>query len=279
VTVLAPTLQAYFTDRLIRQRRVSPHTISAYRDTIRLLVTFAAARAGTPASKLTFNDLDSRTIGAFLDHLEHDRGCTPRTRNARLAAIRSFFRYAALQHPEHAATIERVLAIPLKRHDRTLVTWLTAAELDALLAAPDRWTWTGRRDHAMILLAAQTGLRASELTGVKIADVQLGAGAHVATLGKGRRERVTPLTDTTVATITTWLKERNGSSNDPLFPTRTGGVLTRDALARRVSKYATDAARDCPSLRGKAITPHVYADPVVKPTLARKPAHVGMLVA
>jgi integrase/recombinase XerD len=257
VTMLAPTLQAFFTDRLIRQRRVSPHTISAYRDTIRLLITFTAEHAGKPASKLTFDDLNSKTIGAFLDHLEHDRGCTPRTRNARLAAIRSFYCYAALQHPEHAATIELVLAIPLKRHDRTLVTWLTAAELDALLAAPDRRTWTGRRDHAMLLLAAQTGLRASELTGVRIADVQLGAGAHVSTLGKGRRERVTPLTDTTVKTIAVWLKERAGSPGDPLFPTRTGDTLTRDALARRLTKYTAAAATSCPSLRTKTISPHV----------------------
>ena len=257
MTALAPTLQAYFTDRLIRQRRVSAHTIRAYRDTIRLLVTFAAERAGTSASKLAFDDLDSRMIGAFLDHLERDRGCTPRTRNARLAAIRSFYRYAALQHPEHAATIERVLAIPLKRHDRTLVTWLTAPELDALLAAPDRATWTGRRDHTMILLAAQTGLRASELTNLKIADVELGTGAHITTLGKGRRERVTPLTDTTVATLRAWLKERAGSPTDPLFPTRAGGALTRDALARRLTKHAADAATSCPSLRGKTITPHV----------------------
>jgi integrase/recombinase XerD len=271
MTAIAPTLQAYFTDRLIRQRRVSPHTISAYRDTIRLLITFAAARAGKSASKLTFDDLDSRTIGAFLDHLENDRGCTARTRNARLAAIRSFYRYAALQHPEHAATIERVLAIPLKRHDRTLVTWLTAAELDALLAAPDRQTWTGRRDHAMILLAAQTGLRASELTNLKIADVQFGAGAHVATLGKGRRERVTPLTDTTAKTITIWLKERAGNPSDPLFPTRTGGALTRDALARRVTKYAADAAAGCPSLHGKTITPHV-----LRHTAAMRLLHAGI---
>ena len=271
MTALAPTLQAYFTDRLIRQRRVSPHTIRAYRDTIRLLLTFASERAGTSASKLTFDDLDSRTIGAFLEHLEHDRGCTPRTRNARLAAIRSFYRYAALQHPEHAATIERVLAIPLKRHDRTLVTWLTTPELDALLTAPDRNTWTGRRDHAMILLAAQTGLRASELTGVKIADIELGAGAHVATIGKGRRERVTPLTDTTVTTIAIWLKERRGDDQDPLFPTRTGGALTRDALARRVTKYATDAARDCPSLRAKTITPHV-----LRHTAAMRLLHAGI---
>jgi site-specific recombinase XerD len=271
VTALAPTLQAYFTDRLIRQRRVSPHTIRAYRDTIRLLVTFAAARAAKPASKLTFDDLDATTISRFLDHLEHDRGCTPRTRNARLAAIRSFYRYSALQHPEHAATIERVLGIPLKRHDRTLVTWLTATELDALLAAPDRTTWTGRRDHAMILLAAQTGLRASELTNLKIADIQLGAGAHVTTLGKGRRERVTPLTDTTATTITNWLKERAGGGNDPLFPTRTGLAITRDALARRLTKYAADATSDCPTLRGKTITPHA-----LRHTAAMRLLHAGI---
>jgi integrase/recombinase XerD len=250
-------LQAYFTDRLIRQRRVSQHTIRAYRDTIRMLVAFAAERAGTAASALTFEDINHKTVGAFLDHLERDRGCSPRTRNARLAAIRSFYRYAALEHPEHAATIERGLAIPLKRTDRPLVTWLTKPELEALLAAPDQRTWTGRRDHAMILLGAQTGLRASELTKVRIGDITLGTGAHVQTVGKGRRERVTPLTDTTVTTVRAWLKERGGMPADPLFPTRTGGMLTRDALARRLAKYATIAADTCPSLASKTVTPHV----------------------
>ena len=257
MSLIAPSLQAYFTDRLIRERRVSPHTIRSYRDTIRLLVGFAAQRAGTAASRLTFDDLDAKTVGAFLDHLEQQRGCTPRTRNTRLAAIRSFYRYAALEHPEHAATIERVLAIPLKRTDRPLVTWLPKPELQALLAAPDQRTWTGRRDHAMILLAAQTGLRASELTNVRIGDITLGTGAHVQTLGKGRRERVTPLTDTTAMTLRAWLKERGGMPADPLFPTRTSGMLTRDALARRLTKYATIAAGACPSLAGKTITPHV----------------------
>jgi site-specific recombinase XerD len=271
MSAVAPSLQAFFSDRLIRQRRVSPHTLRAYRDTIRLLVTFAAQRAGTSASKLTFDDLDSRVIGAFLNHLEDDRGCCPRTRNTRLAAIRSFYRYAALQHPEHAATIERVLAIPLKRHDRTLMTWLTAPELDALLAAPDRRTWTGRRDHAMILVAAQTGLRASELTGTMIADVALGAGAHIVTLGKGRRERVTPLTDTTAKTLTLWLKERGGNRSDPLFPTRTGGAMTRDALARRLTKYQAAAAPRCQSLRAKNITPHV-----LRHTAAMRLLHAGI---
>jgi len=256
MSLIASSLQAYFTDRLIRERRVSPHTIRSYRDTIRLLVGFATKRAGTTASALTFDEIDHKIVSAFLDHLECERGCSPATRNARLAAIRSFYRYAALEHPEHAATIERVLAIPLKRTDRPLVTWLTKPELDALLGTPDLGTWTGRRDHAMILLAAQTGLRASELTNVRIADVTLGAGAHVQTLGKGRRERVTPLTDTTVTTLRAWLKERGGMPADPLFPTRTGGALTRDALARRLAKYATIAADKCPSLAGKTITPH-----------------------
>jgi len=257
MSLIARSLQAYFTDRLIRERRVSPHTIRAYRNTIRLLVIFAAKRAGTSASALSFDDIDHKTVSAFLDHLEHDRGCSPRTRNARLAAIRSFYHYAALEHPEHAATIERVLAIPLKRTDRPLVTWLTKPELEALLAAPDQQTWTGRRDHAMILLAAQTGLRASELTNVRISDIELGVGAHVQTLGKGRRERVTPLTDTTVSTLRAWLKERGGKPADPLFPTRTGATLTRDAVARRLTKYATIAAAACPSLAIKTVTPHV----------------------
>lgn len=257
MSLIAPSLQAYFTDRLIRERRVSPHTIRSYRDTIRLLIVFAAKRAGTTASKLTFADLNATTISAFLDHLEQGRGCSAGTRNTRLAAIRSFYRYAALQHPEHAATIERVLAIPLKRHDRTLVTWLTGEELKALLAAPDLSTWTGRRDRAMILLAAQTGLRASELAAVKIADVALGDGAHVRTLGKGRRERGTPLTDPTVKAIAAWLAERAGGPDEPLFPTRAGRALTRDALARRLTKYAVTAEQECPTLRAKTITPHV----------------------
>jgi site-specific recombinase XerD len=175
---LAPTLQAFFTDRLARQRRASPHTIAAYRDTMRLLIAFAAERAGKQPSALQIDDLDVPTVGAFLNHLEQDRANTARTRNARLAAIRSLFRYAALRHPEHAGTIERVLAIPPKRFERALVTFLTEQELDAVLAAPDRTTWTGRRDHALLLLAAQTGLRAAELTRLARGDVHLGTGAH-----------------------------------------------------------------------------------------------------
>jgi len=257
MSVLAPTLQAYFTHRLIGQRQASPHTIAAYRDTLRLLLCFAAQRTGKQPSALDIDDLDAPLIGAFLDHLERERGNAARTRNARLAAIRSLFRYAALRHPEHAATITRVLAIPPKRFERALITFMTEPEIDALLAAPDRSTWTGRRDHAMLLLATQTGLRASELIGLACGDVHLGAGAHVSCQGKGRKQRVTPLTKQTVAVLRTWLAERAGPPDEPLFPTRTGRLLSRDAIEHRLVAHAATAAAVCPSLQAKKITPHV----------------------
>ena len=236
MSALAPTLQAFFTDRLIRQRKASPHTIAAYRDTMRLLLSFATARLGKQPSKLEIDDLDAPLIGAFLEHLEHDRGNSVRTRNTRLAAIRSLFRYAAFRHPENAAVIERVLSIPPKRFERNLVTFLSEKELDAFLDAPDRGTWTGRRDHAMLLLAAQTGLRVSELTGLRCADLHLASGAHVSCLGKGRKRRITPLTTGTVAVLRAWLAERGVNATEPLFPTRAGRVLSRDAVERRLSK-------------------------------------------
>jgi site-specific recombinase XerD len=193
MTKLAPTLQAFFTERLMRQRQASPHTLSAYRDTLRLLLVFASARRHVEPSKLDIDDLDAPLIGAFLDDLEKQRKNSARTRNARLAAVRSLFRYAALRHPEHAAVIARVLAIPRKRFDRRLVTFLIEPELDALLRTPDRSTCTGRRDHTLLTLAAQTGLRASELIGLRISDVHLSTGAHVSCMGKGRKLRITPL--------------------------------------------------------------------------------------
>jgi site-specific recombinase XerD len=270
MTTLAPTLQAFFTDRLARQRDASAHTIAAYRDTWRLLLTFASAQAGKQPSSLEITDLDAPLIGGFLDHLEHGRGNSPRTRNARLAAIHSLFRYAALRHPEHAEIIARVLAIPAKRYDKALVTWLTEPELTALLAAPDRTTWAGRRDHAMILLAAQTGLRISELTGLTIGDAHLGTGAHVSCHGKGRKDRITPLTTGTIAVLRTWLAERGGQPEQPLFPTRTGGRLSRDAIERRLAKHTTTAARRCPSLNAKAITAHT-----LRHTAAMRLLHAG----
>jgi site-specific recombinase XerD len=257
MSALATTLQAFFSDRLIRQRQVSSNTVAAYRDTLRLLLVFASERHGKEPGKLDIDDLDAPLIGAFLDHLEHERENGVRTRNARLAAIRSLFRYAALRHPEHAATIERVLAIPPKRFERRLVTYLTEAEIDALLAAPDRTTWIGRRDTALFALAVQTGLRASELIGLNCSDVHLGSGAHVSCNGKGRKQRITPLTSGTVAVLRAWMTERAGLHLDPLFPTRIGRALSRDALERRLAGYVEDATAVCPSLARKRVSMHV----------------------
>jgi len=272
MSALAPTLQAFFTDRLMRERQVSSHTIAAYRDTLRLLLRFAAERGGIGPSKLEIENLDAKLVGDFLDHLEHDRGSSVRTRNARLAAIRSLFRYAALRHPEHAAVIERVLAIPPKRFERNLVTFLTDEEVNALLAAPDRGTWAGRRDHAMLALAVQTGLRASEITALRCSDMHLEVGAHVSCMGKGRKQRITPLTRTTVAILRVWSAERVGQPSEPVFPTRMGGALSRDALERRLAKHAATAAGNgCPSLRERRITPHV-----LRHTAAMRLLHAGV---
>jgi len=207
MSALAPTLELFFTERLIRQRQASPNTIAAYRDTMRMLLCFSARQTTKEPSELEVGDLDAPLIGAFLDHLEVERGNGVRTRNARLAAIRSLFRFAALRHPEHAASIERVLAIPPKRFQRNLVTFLAEEELAALLAAPDASTWIGRRDRGMLTLAAQTGLRASELIELRCTDARLGTGAHVNCLGKGRKQRVTPLTSATVALLRDWVVE------------------------------------------------------------------------
>ncbi len=257
MTLLAPTLQAYFTDRLLRQRQASPHTITAYRRAWRLLVIYAAGQTGKAPSILDIGDLDAALITGFLDHLQAVRHNTARTRNARLAAIHSLFAYAALEHPEHAGDIARVLAIPAKKFDSTLVTHLTELEITALLAAPDLGTWTGRRDHALLLAAVTTGLRASELTGLTCRDVHLGVAAHLACHGKGRKDRITPLTGDTVAVLAAWMTERDGGPGDPLFCTRRGTALSLDAIEARVAQHAAKAALTCPSLAAKTTTPHV----------------------
>ena len=253
---LAPVLQGFFTDKLIAQRQASPHTIAAYRDTCRLLLEFASGQARKQPCQLDIADLDAPLITAFLQHLETGRANTVATRNARLAAIRSLFRYAALHAPEHAAVISRVLAIPPKRSDRAIVCYLDAAEIDALLAAPGRSSWLARRDHALLLTAVQTGLRVSELTGLTTGDVHLGPGPHVRCHGKGRKDRATPLTRQTVAVLRAWLTERRGGPGDPLFPTRAGRPLSRDAVERLVAKHTAAAAATCQSLGGKDVTPH-----------------------
>ena len=254
---LAPTLQAFFTDRLIAQRQASPRTIAAYRDTFRLLLGFAQQQTGKTPSQLEIDDLDAPLIAAFLDHLETDRHNTARTRNARRAAIRSLFNYAALCHPEHAAVVQRVLAIPQKLTDHKTIAFLHNDEIKALVAAPDRGTWEGRRDHALIHLAVHTGFRASELTGLNCADVHLATGAHLRCDGKGRKQRAVPFSPTTAAVLRVWLQERQGTNTDPLFCTRTGRRLTRDAIARRLQRHAMTAAQHCPTLKSKKITPHV----------------------
>ena len=256
MSALAPTLEAYFTHRLISQKRASRHTIAAYRDAFRLLLHFAEQQTGKAPSLLGFEDLDAPLIGAFLDHLEHARGNTTQSRNARLAAIHSLFRFAALRHPEHAALIARVLAIPAKRCDRSDVSFLTHAECKALLAAPNRDRWTGRRDHALMAVAIQTGLRVSELTGLCCQDVCLGTGANLQCTGKGRKQRCTPLTTQTARVLSVWMQERQGQPGDPLFPTSRGRSLSRDAVALLMDKYARIAAQECPTLRDKAVSPH-----------------------
>lgn len=257
MTLIAATLQAFFTDRLTSQRHASPRTITAYRDTLKLLLVFVQQRTGTPPTRLDWDDLDAATISAFLNHLETERHNSVRTRNVRLTAIRSLFSFAALRHPEHALLIQRVLAIPPKRFEKRLVSFLTAAEITALINAPDPNRWEGRRDKAMMLLAVQTGLRVSELIGINCADVTLGDGANVACEGKGRKHRAVPLTGPVISLIRAWLTERAGRPGDPLFCTRTGRRLSRDAVALRIRTHTATAAAHCPSLAGKKIHPHV----------------------
>ena len=256
MSALAPALEAYFTERLIGQRSASPNTIAAYRDTFRLLLRFASERTGRLPGELDIAQLDAPLVAAFLEHLERDRGNSPATRNNRLAAIHSLFAYLALNHPEHAASIQRVLAIPPKRSERNLLTYLAEPEVDALLGACDQNSWTGRRDHAMFALTIQAGLRISELISLDCEDVTLGVGANVHTLGKGRKERRTPLIPATRKVLGAWLRERAGAPDDPLFPTITGRHLSRDAIERRLAIHLKAAAASCPSLASKRVTMH-----------------------
>ncbi len=257
MTAVAPTLQAFFTDRLTRQLQASPRTIASYRDTLRLLLCFTQQRTGKQPSKLDWDDLNETIITAFLEHLEVDRHNGARTRNLRLTAIRSLFKYAALRHPEHASSIAQVLSIPPKRHQKRQISFLTATESLALIDAPDQTRWEGRRDRAMLTLTIQAGLRVSELIGLNCQDVHLGTGAHVNCEGKGRKQRAVPLTAPAQAVLTAWLVERAGPPADPLFPTRTGRRLSRDAVEQLVNIHAKVATVNCPSLATKQLHPHV----------------------
>ncbi len=250
-------LQSFFTDRLLRQRQASPHTVAGYRDCFRLLLQFAKEQLGKSPSQIRIEDLDAPFIGLFLDHLESTRKNSARTRNARLGAVHSFFRYVALEEPAHALHCQRILAVPNKRHVRKPIEFLNREEIDALLAVPNRSTWVGRRDRTLLLAAVQTGLRVSELIGLKCQDVVLGTGAHVRCLGKGRKQRCTPLRPETAKMVDAWLRERHGQPEDPVFPSIRGDRLSRDAIECLLTKYAHLAARSCPSLKRKRVSPHV----------------------
>jgi site-specific recombinase XerD len=250
-------LQSFFTTRLMTQRKASPHTISSYRDTFRLLLQFALKRLRKPLGQLDLDDLNASFIGAFLDDLEHGRGNGARSRNLRLTAVRSFFRYAALEAPAHAAVIQRVLAIPNQRQPRALVNFLTRAEIDALLAVPNQKTWLGRRDHAFLLTAVQTGLRLSEMTALCHADISLGTGAHVHCHGKGRKERCTPLTKSTASVLKAWIRQQGREDSKILFPSTRGGRLTAVGVQHMVARHVAKARASCPTLVKKRVSPHV----------------------
>lgn len=254
---LPTLLQAFFTTRLMAQRKASPHTIASYRDTFRLLLQFAQKRLRKPPAQLELNDLDAALIGSFLEDLEKHRRNGARSRNLRLTAIRSFFRYASLEAPAQSGVIQRVLAIPNQRQPRALVGFLTRPEIDALLAAPNRTTWLGRRDHAFLLTAVQTGLRLSEMTALRHEDVSLGAGAHVRCRGKGRKERCTPLAKPTVAILRAWIREQGREPSKTLFPSSRGGPLSADGVQHLLARHVAEARKSSAALRNKRVSPHV----------------------
>lgn len=256
MTALARTLQTYFTVFARTQRDLSANTISSYRDTWRMLLKYLSVTLGTPVDELDLDNLTATNVTAFLDHLQQERGNNAKTRNTRLTAIRSVLARALPDHPEHAATITQVLAIPPRRTTRPVIEFLTPAETQALLDAPDQQTWTGRRDHALLVMTVQTGLRISEICSLTYQDIHLGAGPHIACTGKGRRQRVTPLTRTTVTTMTNYLDERRSRPGVALFCGPQGQPLSRDALEHRLARHLATAATTCPSIGAKHVTMH-----------------------
>lgn len=256
MTAAAPTIQAFFVTRLGSELDASPHTVDSYRHAFRLLLAYAKAQTGKHPADLDLADLDARLVSGFLDHLEADRGNSVASRNTRLAAIHSFFRFASYRHPEHAQTIRQILDIPQKKTQTVPRSFLTEAEMAALVSAPDLCTWSGRRDHALLAVALRTGLRLSELTGLRCQDVELRTPAHVKCLGKGRKRRDTPLDKPTAAILRSWLAERGGQPDEPLFPSTRHGRLSPDAVQRLVAKHVATARATCPSLANKQISTH-----------------------
>lgn len=264
-------LQAFFTDRLLEQRRSSQNTVASYRDAFRILLQYAAQKLGRAPANLSIEDLDVAFVSDFLEHVEEDRGNCARSRNSRLAAIHSFFKYVSYCEPAHLDQCRRILAIPNKRYERRAIDFLTREETDALLSAPRTSTWIGRRDRTLMVLISQTGLRVSETIHLSCERVVLGTGAHVRCLGKGRKQRCTPLRSETAAVLKSWLKERKGAAQDPVFPSIRSGKLSRDAVEYLVTKYAKLAERSCPSLKQKHVTPHT-----LRHTMAMDLLHSGI---
>jgi integrase/recombinase XerD len=254
---LPPYLQRFFTERLGAQLKASPNTVASYRDTFRLLLRYAADRLRRPPTNLQVADIDAELVGSFLADIETTRGNAARSRNTRLSAIRSFFNYVAVNEPQLLHHCQRVLAMPAKRHEKRTIDYLTRAETEAVIAAPDLSTWHGRRDRALLALALQTGLRVSELIGLRRDDIVLNAGAHVRCMGKGRKERATPIRKDCVRVLRSWLSERGGAPNDPLFVSNRNGPLSRDAVEKIVRTHVRAAAKNCPTLDKKRVTPHV----------------------
>lgn len=252
----AVLLQGFFTERLMKQRQASPHTIGSYRDTFRMLLRFAQSRLKKSPSQLEMTDIDAPFVAAFLEDMETHRKIGARSRNLRLTAIRSFFRYAALETPEHSAQIQRILAIPSKRHTRSMISFLNHEEVEALLAAPDQHSWLGRRDHVLLLLIVQTGMRLSEMTALRRSNVMLDHGAHIRVLGKGRKERCIPLTKRTAAVLKCWMTEPAVGSSELLCPNSRGGTLSADGVQHILKKHISQASQKCPSLTTKTVTPH-----------------------
>ena len=257
IATFSELLQGFFTDRLMGQCNASALTIANYRDAFCLLIAYAERCLKKPPTKLTVQDLDAPFIARFLDYLERERGNSPRSRNVRLAAIHSYFNYVALHEPSVGAVAQRVLAIQSKRCAKKPVDFLTRSESEAVLAAPDQTTWSGRRDRTLLLVALQTGLRVAELIGLRCQDVVLETGAHVRCTGKGRKTRCIPLRKEVVVALRLWLQERNGQPADAVFTNARGQVLSRDGVQYILSRQVIKAREKCPSLKTKRVSPHV----------------------
>ena len=250
-------LQRFFSERLATQLHASPNTVASYRDAFRLLLKYTSDRIGRQPTKLQVGDIDADLIGDFLALVETKRGNGARSRNTRLSAIRSFFAYVAVNEPQLLHHCQKVLAMPSKRYEKRTIDYLTHAEIEALIGAADLTTRTGRRDRMLLLLALQTGLRVSELINLTCDDVALGTGPHVRCMGKGRKERSTPLRKDCAQALRVWLRERGGADSRPLFVSNRGARLSRDAVERIVRKHVELATETCPTLKGKRVTPHV----------------------